>query len=64
LANSILGHFDFTKVHTEPVLLNPASGEVMKNPNISHWILIIRSSDLYLEHLDFVRFSQIEGRNY
>ncbi len=28
LANSILGHFDFTKVHEGVVLLNPSSGEV------------------------------------
>jgi phospholipase C len=33
LANSILGHFDFTEAHIKPVLLNPASGEVTKNPN-------------------------------
>jgi phospholipase C len=32
LANSILGHFDFTKAHLTPVLLNPPSREVVKDP--------------------------------
>jgi hypothetical protein len=33
LANSILGHFDFTKVHEGIVLLNPSSGEIAKAHN-------------------------------
>jgi phospholipase C len=33
LANSILGHFDFTKAHPGSVMLNPASGEVTSSGN-------------------------------
>ena len=33
LANSIEGHFDFTKAHPGKVLLNPTSGEVSKSQN-------------------------------
>jgi phospholipase C len=32
LANPILGHFDFTKARVTPLVLNPASGEVVKDP--------------------------------